>query len=100
MRRHKFYFENKINEINKKKSYIYGWYSLKFIKNNEIINFYTRQYITTKLHYKYRLYNLNKLKLFCVVTGRTKGVMKNFKLSRMSFIESVGRGEITGFYKN
>jgi ribosomal protein S14 len=73
---------------------------LRFIKNNENCNFYLRQYIITKLDYKYKLENFNKLKLFCLVTGKTHGIMSDFKLSRMTLIENLSVGFITGFYKN
>jgi ribosomal protein S14 len=100
MKRHKFYFKKKILNICKKDNYIHNWHILRFLKNTEICNFYLRQYIITKLDCKYRLNNFNKLKIFCLITGKTQGVMKKFKLSRMSLIENLTKGSITGFFKN
>ena len=58
-----------------------------------------RQYTISILYDKYRLLNLNKLKLFCLITGRTRFVLKYFKLSRMSIKENLTQGYGVGFYK-
>jgi ribosomal protein S14 len=93
-----FLFPNKIKKTIKNNNL--DRYPIIYLKNNKIINYSLRQYILNILYIKYSINNYNRLKMFCLFTGKNKSIMKLFKISKMCIIENMSQGFITGFYKN
>ena len=98
MKKHIFFYKLKTKKIVKNNNL--DRYPLMYLKNNRTINYHLRQHVINILSDKYRVHNYNKLKMFCLFTGRTKSIMKIFKISRMCIIENMSLGFITGFFKN
>ena len=46
-----------------------------------------------------KTYNYNKLKKFCMFTGRIRFIIKTQKMSRMTFREMVTYGFLSGYFK-
>ena len=97
MNRHKYYYKRKIEQFIKNNIHRRVLVSLK---NNSLLNYYLRQHITQKLHKKYKFNNFNRLKIFCLLTGKTRSVMSRFKVNKMVVLEDVSEGMFVGFYKN
>lgn len=78
---------------------------LKFIlNNNQLFNnkfFVNNLYNKNKLVFKFlRSNSLNKIVNYCVISGRSRGVLKNFKISRIVLREYAMKGFIIGLYKS
>jgi hypothetical protein len=97
MKRHKYYYKKKIEEFIKNNTQRKVLISLK---NNSLLNYHLRQHIISKLHIKYKFNNFNRLKIFCLVTGKTRSVMGRFKINKMVVLEDISEGMFAGFYKN
>jgi hypothetical protein len=97
MKRHKYYYRKKIEQFIKNSTQRRVLVSLK---NNSLLNYHLRQYITNKLNCKYKSNNFNRLKIFCLVTGKTRSVMSSFKVNKMVVLEDISEGMFSGFYKN
>jgi ribosomal protein S14 len=97
MKKHKYYYKEKIkycvkNSLKKQ--------LLLFIRNNTFLNSSLRQRSMNKLTELNGSFNLNKLKKFCIFTGRLRYVINQTKFSRMIFRELTSRGSICGVMKN
>jgi small subunit ribosomal protein S14 len=97
MKKHKYYFREKLKycvKISLKKQL------LLFIRNNTFLNGSLRQRSLNKLTEINKIFNLNKLKKFCIFTGRLRYVINQTKFSRMIFRELASRGCLCGVMKN
>ena len=52
-----------------------------------------------KLYRYNQFFNLNKLKKYCIVTGRLRFIINKHKFSRIIFREYTAKGYIAGYYK-
>jgi ribosomal protein S14 len=43
--------------------------------------------------------SITRIRNHCILTGRAKGVLRKFKLSRISFRELASEGSLTGIFK-
>lgn len=44
--------------------------------------------------------SITRIKNYCVLTGRTKGTLRKFRLSRISFRELASEGSLMGVFKS
>jgi len=44
--------------------------------------------------------SITRIRNYCVLTGRTKGTLRKFKLSRISFRELASEGSLMGVFKS
>jgi small subunit ribosomal protein S14 len=44
--------------------------------------------------------SITRIRNYCVLTGRTKGTLQKFKLSRISFRELASEGSLMGVFKS
>lgn len=97
MKRHKFFLPKKYlkNTCMSLKAT-----ALNYLKNNTLINHKTRQNCISKFTFKFERLSLQKLKIFCIFSGKPRSVMKKFKISRISIKESLNGGHMVGFYKS
>jgi ribosomal protein S14 len=69
-----------------------------YIKNNTLSPPYLRQYsllyLSDKKGYTYLIKN------YCLLSGKTRYVIKSSNTSRMFFKELIEKANLTGFYKN
>lgn len=72
---------------------------LNFLKKNFLLNLKIRQKSTLLLNKNFKKNNKNKIKLFCLFTGRTKFVLKKIKISRLFFKKYSNRGYQIGIFK-
>ena len=88
------YYNNELNII-----------ILKYLINNPILNL-NKNFINNimlKNSYYYFLKNnsLNKIVNYCIITGRSRGILKKFKMSRLVFKDKASKGWISGMiYSN
>jgi small subunit ribosomal protein S14 len=91
------------SSIDLKKRYNYSnrevkLYLLKSIFNNQYLNNYIRMRAGIKLAKLNS--NLTKIVNRCIVTGRSGGVLREFKVFRMTFKEKAARGHLVGVKKS
>lgn len=72
----------------------------KFIKYNVCFNSKLRQKVYLLLTVNFKNNNFNKSKLFCLMTGRTRYVLKKFRISRLTIKKFTNSGYNTGYYKD
>lgn len=58
-----------------------------------------KQHLMLSLFKKNQLFNLNKMKKYCIITGRLRFVIYKQKFSRIIFREYASFGLITGVFK-
>lgn len=97
MKRHKFllpkkYLKNTRQSLHK--------IVLNYIKDNTLVNYRSRQSCISKFSFHFDNLSLQKLKIFCIFTGKTRFVMKKFKISRICIKENLNYGYLVGFYKS
>jgi ribosomal protein S14 len=97
MKKHKYYYREKINIVVKP---LFKKFLLKAIKYNVRLSKSLRQRAMNKLINLSIAFNLNKLKKFCISTGRLRFIVKNSKYSRMVFREYASLGFLLGYMKN
>lgn len=73
---------------------------LNYIKNNTLINYRSRQKCISRFGFKFNSLSLHKLKIFCIFSGKSRFVMKKFKISRICIKENLNSGYMVGFYKS
>lgn len=73
--------------------------ALKYLRFNTLLNKKLRQKSYMLLVINFGFLNLNKLKIFCLLTGRTRYVLKKFKISRLAFKKVINLGYNCGYYK-
>ncbi len=74
--------------------------ALNYVKSNTLINYKTRQNCISIFTFKFKTLSLQKLKIFCIFSGKSRSVMKKFKISRISIKENLNCGYMVGFYKS
>jgi ribosomal protein S14 len=97
MKRHKFFLPKKylksacasLNKI-----------AVNYVKSNTLINYKSRQNCISKFSFRFNNLSLQKLKIFCVLTGKTRFIMRKFKISRICIKENLNYGYMVGFYKS
>lgn len=96
MKKHKHYFKSKIKIVTKKllKFRIY-----KFIKGNVFLSSSVKQRIMLKSFRSSQQFNINKIKKYCIITGKLRFIINNQKFSRSIFREFCSFGLISGVYK-
>lgn len=96
MKKHKYYYRDKTKICIKNFIKMRTLYVLK--KNFKISNT-LRQKIMLKSFNVNKLFNLNKLKKYCTITGRLRFIIKNHKMSRIVLRELTSKGLISGMFK-
>lgn len=71
----------------------------KALACNQILPVKFRLSFFSALHYKPRNSSITRLRNRCLITGRGRGVLPEFGLSRMEFKRRVEKGEIPGIRK-
>jgi ribosomal protein S14 len=97
MKKHKYYYREKLKycfKISFKSRF------LLFIRNNQFLDYTFRQRSMNRLIELNKPFNFNKLKKFCIFTGRLRYIMNQTKLSRMVFRELSSKGYVFGVTKN
>lgn len=96
MKKHIYYYRDKTTICTKKffKLKYYKIFKNSFNSKNSI-----RQSIMIKAFKTNKNFNLNKLKKYCIFSGRMRFIIKNQKVSRMFFRELVSKGSISGIFK-
>lgn len=97
MKRHKFFLPKKYLKNNH--TPLKGL-ALNYVKNNTLINYNSRQICISKFGFRFNNLSLNKLKIFCIFSGKSRFVMKKFRISRICIKESLNSGYMVGFYKS
>ena len=73
--------------------------NVQILKKNYKFNKTFRQKLMIKRYNVNKTYNYNKLKKFCMFTGRIRFIIKTQKMSRMTFREMVTYGFLSGYFK-
>jgi len=97
MKKHKFYYRDRINYSLKN---FFILILLKSMRNNVLFTKSFRQRCANSLINFNNFFNINKLKKFCILTGRLRFVINQTKFSRMIFRELTSRGILFGVMKN
>lgn len=97
MKRHKFFLPKKYL---KSTDMFLKALALNYVKNNTLINHNSRQKCISKFSFRFNNLSLNKLKIFCIFSGKSRSVMKKFRISRICIKESLNSGYMVGFYKS
>lgn len=96
MKKHIYFYRDKT------KICVYNYFRLKnmrLLKKNFKFNNTLRQRIIIKNFRINSKFNLNKLKKYCILTGRLRFIIKNKKYSRMVLRELTSKGYIFGMFK-
>ena len=70
---------------------------LKYILNNVTIPFIIREKAYKELNLKFK--NRVKLNRRCIITGRSRGIISKFKISRIVFKNFASKGYLPGIKK-
>jgi ribosomal protein S14 len=97
MKKHKYYYREKIKYCCR---YSFKNLLLLYIRNNKFLTNSIRQRSMNKLITQNSFFNVNKLKKFCIISGRMRYILNETKFSRMIFKELCARGSIFGIMKN
>jgi small subunit ribosomal protein S14 len=73
---------------------------LKSIFQNRLINSKLRFSAFNKLNIISCNSSISKFKNRCLITGKSKGILRNFKISRIKFREFASNGDISGISKS
>jgi small subunit ribosomal protein S14 len=73
---------------------------LKSIFQNRLINSKLRFSAFKKLNIINYSSSIAKFKNRCLITGKSKGILRNFKISRIKFREFASNGDISGISKS
>ena len=96
MKKHSYYYKDKIKICVK---FNIKLKNVQILKKNYKLNKTFKQKIIIKSFNINKTYNINKLKKFRVFTGRLRFIIKNQKMSRMTFRENVSYGLLSGYFK-
>jgi ribosomal protein S14 len=97
MKRQKYYYKKQLKPVIKKFYYVK---ITKFLINNNFVSpFFLRQICMNKLIMCNKFTNFNKFRQFCLISGRTRFILKNAKISRMFFKKNVSNGLVVGTFK-
>nr|YP_001876548.1 ribosomal protein S14 [Cavenderia fasciculata]ABX45222.1 ribosomal protein S14 [Cavenderia fasciculata] len=73
---------------------------LKMLRRNEMLPKEMRNYYSDQLTAIAKKGSICKIKNRCILTGRARGVISEYKVSRMQFRELVKLGLVTGIRKS
>lgn len=96
MKKHKHYFKFKTKIVLKR---LLKFKFYKIVKKNIFIMKSVKQRSMLKSFRSSQIFNMSKLKKFCIVTGKLRFVINNQKFSRSIFREYCSFGLISGIYK-
>ena len=96
MKKHSYYYRDKLKIATK--SYV-KLKNIQILKKNYLFNKNFKQKLIIKAFNINKSYNYNKLKKFCVFTGRLRFIIKNQKMSRMTFRDNVSKCLLAGYFK-
>lgn len=96
MKKHSYYYREKLKMCNR---YHVKLKNVQILKKNYKFNKAFRQKLMIKRYNVNKTYNYNKLKKFCMFTGRIRFIIKTQKMSRMTFREMVTYGFLSGYFK-
>lgn len=96
MKKHKHYFKVKTKIVLKR---LLKLKMYKIIKKNVFISKSLKQRSLLKSFRISQVFNISKLKKFCIITGKLRFVINNQKFSRSVFREYCSFGLISGIYK-
>lgn len=96
MKKHSYYYREKLKLCTK---YYIKLKNVQILKKNYKFNNTFKQKLIIKKYNINKNYNYNKLKKFCVLTGRLRFIVKTQKMSRMTFREMVTYGFLSGYFK-
>ena len=96
MLKHKYYFREKIKHPYKN---ILKLKVLKTVQSGLKNQNTLKQHLMLSLFKKNQYFNLNKIKKYCLITGRLRFVIYKQKFSRIIFREYTSQGLITGVFK-
>jgi len=89
-----------IKDYNKRKSVSSSFYSSLFIKTNTHTFFYKKKIYYFFLRFIYLYHFYTKIKNFCVLSYRRRGVFNFFKLTRMMFKYYALNKQLVGITKS
>lgn len=96
MKKHKHYFKFKTKIV---LSRLLGFKFHKIMKKNKFISKSLKQRSMLKSFRNSQVFNLSKLKKFCIITGKLRFIINKQKFSRSVFREYCSFGLISGIYK-
>jgi len=72
-------------------------FKLKSLINNQILPFKTRFYIRQLLHVFVRKHGIYQTQIInkCLITGRSRGIIKDFQISRIVFKKLADNGDLS-----
>ena len=73
---------------------------LKTCASNLYINNSIRWFLLTKLNNIPRNSSITRIRNRCVLTGRSRAIIRKFKISRLMFKELAGNGKLSGVQKS
>ena len=97
MRRNIFKFKTKIIKTSRKESLNL---ILSFIRSNTSLPKIYRQQALIISSKKFKNLNFSKIPRFCLLTGKTRFILKNLHFSRMFLKKFMSTGYLCGFYKS
>jgi len=71
----------------------------KMLRRNEMIDQETRNYFNTKLISSSKDSSISRIKNRCIETGRSRGIISDYRISRLRFREYLKMGLISGVKK-
>lgn len=96
MKKHIYYYRNKLKLISKNLLFPKNYRVLK--KNVKLKNSLRQKVIFSSYNKNFKI-NLNNIKKFCIFTGRLRSIVHNSKLNRLNFRELACLGQIPGVFK-
>lgn len=96
MKKHKYKYPNHYRLLIKKEL---KRNALKYLRFNVFLNNQLRQKAYLLLIINFSFLNFNRLKIYCLSTGRTRYVLKKFKVSRLAFKKIINFGYNCGYFR-
>lgn len=101
---------DKSRKIDKKRRFLFynnelNILTLKYLMNNPVMkankNFNNKIMLNKNFLQFLKKNSVNKIVNYCIITGRSRGVLKKYKMSRLAFKEKASKGWISGLiYSN
>ena len=77
---------------------------LKYLLNNPLLknnlNFNNQIMLNKSFFYFLKKTSLNKIVNYCIISGRSRGVLSKFKLTRATFRDYVSKGWLSGLIRS
>jgi len=96
MKKHRYFYRNKLKKIYKNLVFVKNYNSLK--KNILIKNTIRQKVIFNSFKKSFKI-NKNNIKKFCIFTGRLRSIVNNSKMNRLNFRELASNNNLPGVYK-